>query len=49
MTLAKMEKSNVQSASENKKQALISVLATLQLEDIVTKIKEMRLKKKLIG
>jgi len=25
------------------------VLATLQLEDIVTKIKEMRLKKKLIG
>lgn len=49
MTLAQMQKLNSQSASGEKKDSLISVLTTLQLEDIVTKIKQMRLKKKLIG
>jgi hypothetical protein len=33
----------------DKKDALVFILGSLQIEDLVSKVKEMRLKKKLIG
>ena len=50
LTIAQVEKNTQgQSASGDKRDALIRILTSLQLEDLVAKIKEMRLKKKILG